>query len=259
MKKAFSAFRIWRLGDHGPQQVTDRLVEEEPVNLIADGIKAEVLMATPGLERELAAGFCLTMGWLDSSSPACEVKWRADAREAIVHRAKPGKSTVAVKATGGGPLGPRQAVKAESGRLMEVETFTRLTEAMSQTQPLFEATGATHAVGLFDLKGELLVVAEDAGRHNALDKAVGSLWLENRLYAAKAAAFSGRMSLEMVLKSARAGLVFLAGVSAPTAAAVRAANDLGLTLGGFARKGKMNIYTHAENLLYQAKPFVKSD
>jgi FdhD protein len=257
MKQAFSEYGIWCLGDGRPSRRTDRLVEEDQVQIVAKGNHSEVLMATPGMERELAAGFCVTMGWADPALPACKVKWHSDTKEVSLDIAPPMQKAAAVKATSGGTLSSCRAEKAQKGHFMEARIFMSLTDAMSQNQVLFRQTGATHAAGLFDIRGELLVLAEDAGRHNALDKAVGSLWLENRLNAAKAAAFSGRMSLEMVLKSARAGLVFIVGVSAPTAAAVRAAHDLGLTLAGFARKGRMNLYTHAENLLSQNRPFIE--
>ena len=154
-----------------------------------------------------------------------------------------------IKAVGGGPLGPEQAEPLSDQYTLELEQVLGFTDTLLEGQTLFAQTSASHAVALFDGQGELRFLAEDAGRHNALDKAVGLAWLAGELQDMRAAAFSGRMSLEMVLKAARAGLALLVSVSAPSAPAVESAQRLGVTLAGFARKGGLNIYCHPERIV----------
>jgi FdhD protein len=112
-------------------------------------------------------------------------------------------------------------------------------------QPAFERTGGLHATGLFDAAGELLSVREDVGRHNAMDKVVGEALLGGRLPLGEAMlCVSGRLAFELVQKAVRAGAPILVGVGAPTSLAVELADDRGLTLAGFARAGRVNVYTH---------------
>ena len=112
-------------------------------------------------------------------------------------------------------------------------------------QPTFERTGGLHATGLFTAAGELVVVREDVGRHNAMDKVVGRALLDGRLpFAGHALCVSGRLSFELVQKAARAGAPILVAVGAPSSLAVALAAEQGITLCGFARSGSMNVYTH---------------
>ncbi len=116
-------------------------------------------------------------------------------------------------------------------------------------QPGFARTGGLHATGLFDASGELLCVREDVGRHNAMDKVLGWALMSARLPLAEALlCVSGRLSFELVQKAAVAGCPILVGVGAPTSLAVELAADRGVTLCGFARRGRVNVYTHAERV-----------
>jgi len=116
-------------------------------------------------------------------------------------------------------------------------------------QPTFERTGGLHATGLFAATGELLVVREDVGRHNAMDKVVGRALLDRLLpLTGRILCVSGRLSFELVQKSAVAGAPILVGVGAPSSLAIALAADRGMTLAGFARNGKVNIYTAAERV-----------
>jgi FdhD protein len=123
--------------------------------------------------------------------------------------------------------------------------------ALEERQALFRATGGTHAAALFDQEGGLLIAAEDLGRHNALDKAIGHCLLARQAMRGCGAMLSGRLSLEMVVKAARAGIELIAAVSAPSALAVEAAEQLGITLCGFVRCGRATIYSHGHRLLTQ--------
>src|SRR5437588_589105 len=116
-------------------------------------------------------------------------------------------------------------------------------------QPGFERTGGLHATGLFDSGGELMWTREDVGRHNAMDKVVGRALLDGVVpLGERILCVSGRLSFELVQKAAVAGAPILVGVGAPTSLAVSLAADRGLTLGGFARGGRLNVYTGAERV-----------
>jgi FdhD protein len=113
-------------------------------------------------------------------------------------------------------------------------------------QPTFERTGGLHATGLFSTSGEQLLVREDVGRHNAMDKVVGRALLDGHLPLADGIlCVSGRLSFELVQKAARAGAPILVAVGAPSSLAVALAADQGITLCGFARRGSINVYAHA--------------
>ena len=119
---------------------------------------------------------------------------------------------------------------------------------LQDAQQLFRPTGGTHAAALFDAGLELLSAAEDVGRHNALDKAIGRLLLDRRLSDARVAVLSGRCSFEMVQKVARAGIPVVASVSAPTALAITCAQQAGITLVGFVRRETLTVYAGGERV-----------
>jgi FdhD protein len=119
-----------------------------------------------------------------------------------------------------------------------------LPDRLREAQPAFDATGGIHATGLFDADGTLLCLREDVGRHNAMDKVVGRAFLEGRLPLTDAVlCVSGRLSFELVQKAAVAGCPILVAVGAPSSLAVELAGDRGVTLCGFVRAGRMNVYT----------------
>lgn len=120
--------------------------------------------------------------------------------------------------------------------------------AMQQRQFIFAATGGTHAAALFDAQDRLLAVAEDLGRHNALDKVIGHCLLHAQASAAGCVVLSGRVSLEMIVKAARAGIELVAAVSAPSSLAIAAAQRVGITLCGFVRGQRLTVYTHPDRL-----------
>jgi FdhD protein len=117
-------------------------------------------------------------------------------------------------------------------------------------QPTFESTGGVHATGLFDARGELLYTREDVGRHNAMDKVIGRALVDGLVpLTDRVLCVSGRLSFELVQKAAVAGAPILIGVGAPSSLAIELAQDRGLTLCGFARRGRLNVYTRPERIV----------
>ena len=120
---------------------------------------------------------------------------------------------------------------------------------MRAGQKIFEQTGGSHAAAIFNSTGEIVAVAEDLGRHNALDKAIGSVLLERGSVQGCGVVLSSRLSLEMVLKAVRAGLEVMLAVSAPTSLAIDVAQQFGVTLCGFVRAERATVYTHPDRIL----------
>ena len=233
----------------------DDVAVEEPLEIRVDGRPLAVTMRTPGHDEELALGFLLTEGLIDRIHT---VGLTADFAV----------NTVEVQ----GPLlrdpGARRFYTTSScgvcgkGALEEVTVYApravagpRVRRALLAAlpdrlrQPTFQRTGGLHATGLFSPDGELRLVREDVGRHNAMDKVVGRALLEGLvpLYG-RILCVSGRLSFELVQKAAVAGAPILVGVGAPTSLAIQLAADRGITLAGFARRGSVNVYTGAERI-----------
>jgi FdhD protein len=237
---------VWRDG------VDDKVAVEEPLEIRVDGEPLAVTMRTPGEDDELALGFLHGEGLIDGPRAAGPT---ADLAANVVEVAGPllhapkarrfyassscgvcGKGALEEVAVHAPPLppGPRVA------RALLAALPDRL------RQPEFERTGGLHGTGLFDARGELLVVREDVGRHNAMDKVIGRALLDGLLpLHDRLLCVSGRLSFELVQKAAVAGAPVLVGVGAPTSLAVSLAADRGITLGGFARGGRVNVYAGA--------------
>jgi FdhD protein len=241
--------------------VADRVAIEEPLEIRVRGAALAVTMRTPGHDEELALGFLHGEGLL-ASGPAPPVGPPPDlANNAVEVDAElvGGEDGVASRrfyttsscgVCGKGAL-EEVAVHAPplpDGPVVRRELLATLPGRLRQ--PGFEATGGLHATGLFTPAGELRWVREDVGRHNAMDKVVGRALLAGALpLHGHVLCVSGRLSFELVQKAAVAGAPVLVGVGAPTSLAVDLAADRGLTLCGFARAGRVNVYTRPERVL----------
>ena len=245
----------------------DHIVGEEPleVRLAAPGEQpapVAVTMRTPGNDFELAVGFLLSEGLLASAEDVRAVRY-CDLPEGDPQR----YNVVTVTGT----LAPGMAVRQRAGTMtascgvcgtatlddlrdrcprvprgepIDATVLTGLPDRLRAQQRVFDRTGGLHAAGLFDHDGDLLAVREDIGRHNAVDKLVGWAALERRLPLASAVlVVSGRVSFEIVQKAAVAGVSTVAAVSAPSSLAVRTARALDMTLAGFVREGRANVYS----------------
>jgi FdhD protein len=265
-------FLIHRIEDGVRREVADRLIFEEPLALNINGGPFVTLMRTPGNDAALTFGFLLTEGIIGGME---DVSIFTQCGEIA------GDTGNTVRVTLGEAAGVRLQQRP---RLFEIRSSCSLcgeteigeacenikytapaspaaagiilaaVKALEEHQPLFRETGSAHGAALFSPNGEFISAGEDVGRHNALDKAVGAALMAKKNIHGAIAATSGRASYEIALKAARAGIGFLASVSGATSLAALAADGLGLCLIGFARGGRMNIYTHPEQIVEDAIP-----
>jgi FdhD protein len=229
----------------------DRVAVEEPLEIRIGGKPVAVTMRTPGHDDELALGFCLSEG-IDPQRAAPPLDLAANTIEVEATGFDPGRlerhfytsSSCGVCGKGALEAVAVEAARVEGGLTVPLDLLADLPERLRAAQPAFAVTGGLHATGLFDPAGELLCLREDVGRHNAMDKVVGWAFLERRLPLADAIlCVSGRLSFELVQKAAVAGCPILVAVGAPSSLAVELGRDRGLTLCGFARGGRLNVYT----------------
>jgi FdhD protein len=237
--------------------VEDRVAIELPLEIRAGGEALAVTMRTPGHDEELAVGFLFGEGLLDG--PVEAVGPTADLAANVVEltarlapraRSRRFYTTSSCGVCGKGAL-EEVAVHAPPlppGPVVPRSLLASLPDRLRQ--PGFEITGGLHATGLFAPDGVLVCLREDVGRHNAMDKVVGRALLDGDLpLNGRVLCVSGRLSFELVQKATVAGCPILVGVGAPTSLAVELARDRGLTLCGFARGGRMNVYAGEERVL----------
>ena len=247
------------------ERTRDELAVEEPLEIRVDGAALAVTMRTPGEDEDLAAGFLAGEGLIagpddiasvgpadDLAANVVDVRTRAGlrrdpSRERSFHLTSScgvcGKAALEHVAVAAPPAASRAAEPIHPAAI------TAAPEAVRAEQDAFELTGGLHATGLFTTRGELRVVREDVGRHNAMDKAIGSELLAGRWPLGDLfACVSGRASFELVQKASLAGLAGIVAVGAPSTLAVSLARDRGMVLCGFVRGGGFNLYTGVEGV-----------
>jgi FdhD protein len=239
------------------RQERDRVAVEEPLEIRINARPVAVTMRTPGNDEELALGFCLSEG-LEPARASLPEDLAANTVEVEAPGFDPDRlqrSFYTTSSCGVCGKGALEAVAVEAQRVessLEVAAslLADLPDRLKAAQPAFAATGGLHATGLFDAAGELLCLREDVGRHNAMDKVVGWAFREARLPLADSIlCVSGRLSFELVQKAAVAGCPIVAAVGAPSSLAVELAADRRLTLCGFVRGGRVNVYSEAWRVL----------
>jgi FdhD protein len=253
---------VRRKDDGSHECVTDEVAIEEPLEMRISGSAIATTMRTPGNDEELAAGFLLSEGivrmrpdlraiapcTLPASlgnvinielGPTAKFTPAATQRFGTISTSCGlcGKTSIEFIRQQLPPIDSSARVRIDEGTLLELPGRLR------SAQGNFARTGGIHAAGIFDLSGKMVVVREDIGRHNAVDKVVGRMLLDGQLPATGLGLFvSGRASFELVQKAWAGGFSTLIAVSAPTALAVQTARRAGLTLAGFVRGERLNVY-----------------
>jgi FdhD protein len=262
--------RMWieRVHGHERERLRDGLAVEEPLEIRVDGEALAVTMRTPGEDEELAAGFLAGEGLIGGRDDVASVGLTEDLAANVVDvRTRSGlrrdpagerrfylTSSCGVCGKGALEFVRRETPAGASAartRPIEPEVVLGAPGRARREQAAFEQTGGLHATALFAADGELLVLREDVGRHNAMDKALGSRLLEGSyplLGQSVYACLSGRASFELVQKASVAGLAGLVAVGAPSTLAVELARDAGLLLCGFVRGESFNVYAGADRL-----------
>jgi FdhD protein len=253
------------------QRVQDYLAGEEPLEIRSGRERLGVTLRTPGNDGELVAGFLFTEGIvakgeeiLAIEAPGDLPRRRAASDNIVRVRLKPGVRLSALGArrfSAGSACGicgkesiaqvRRRGMRPpDSESRFDAEMLCRLPEKLRATQAIFGRTGGLHAAALFHGEGELLVLREDIGRHNAVDKVIGWALLQRKVpLAGHALLVSGRGGFEIVQKALSAGIPLVASVSAPSSLAVRLARELGLTLVGFLRGKRFICYAGEQRLV----------
>ena len=266
---------VTRVGGDRPQR-EDFVAVEEPLEIRLGQLEnghmkhqaVSITMRTPGHDFELAAGFLHTEGILTSRDQVAEIKYcgrgaaltntiRVDLAAGVAVDVKRlernfyttsscgvcGKTSLEALGTGA------TRVTAPDGFLVSADVIHALPARLRERQPTFEGTGGLHAAALFAADGTLLAVREDVGRHNAVDKLVGAQFLAGTLPAADRILFlSGRASFELLQKAVMAGVPVVCAVGAPSSLAIEAATEFDVTLLGFVRDRRFNVYSGGQRI-----------
>lgn len=260
--------KITRISGSGAEQIDDCLAIEEPLEIQlayrTSGAKQRksisVTMRTPGRDDELAAGFLFTEGLIRSRRQIESISAQPfDENKIVVHCAEGfepqlgslERNFYTTSSCGVCGKASIDAIKTRSMYEGAADTLVitkdilhNLAGQIVAHQQIFESTGGLHASALFDAAGQFLMLREDVGRHNALDKLIGAALLADRLPLDQhVLLLSGRASFELIQKAAMAGIRIVAAIGAPSSLAVQLAEESGITLAGFLKKDKFNIYT----------------
>ena len=258
---------VIRYRDGAVSHAPDDLAHEEPLEIRVRGRAVSVTMRTPGHDDELAAGFLLTEGLIRQRDDVLRIEpcGRNEEGNLLNVLLAPevyvdfDKLTRHVFASSSCGLCGKATIDAVRGTFPPVESdlkidagaLLKMPDAMRQRQATFDRTGGLHAAALFDREGNLLVLREDVGRHNAVDKVIGHALLNNFMpLDQRILVVSGRSSFEIVQKALAARLPLIAAVSAPSSLAVQFAQENNQTLVGFLREGRMNIYSHPSRIRF---------
>lgn len=268
LRRAVGRARVFEVkGDTAVERV-DKLAGEEPMEIRAGGpgqdpVQVAVTMRTPGADFELAAGFLVTEGLVEPSGVVkvsyCDaLETEQEYNVVTVRTAAPfdldaGRNFYATSSCGicGKASLDQIAVSCDpvpSDLVVTPDVIRSLPDSLRRAQKIFKSTGGLHAAGFFDASGRVQIAREDVGRHNAFDKMVGRALLTDRFPLHGIVMVSGRVSFEIVQKAAVARVRIVCAVSAPSDLAVEAAERFGITLVGFLRGERFNVYAHPERV-----------
>lgn len=252
--------------DGNVDTLSDDVAIEEPLEIRLGNRPFVVTMRTPGHDEELAAGFMITEGIVQSAEDLKEIdrcQVSPTPENTIRIRLKKGNDSEAIDSRRYGAVSSSCGVcgktsledlrksypTIESRCAIDRKTLLELPDALRTHQAVFDRTGGLHSSGIFDCEGNFLYLREDVGRHNALDKAIGHAALNGEFPLDNhVLVVSGRVSFEIIQKALAARIPIIAAVSAPSSLAISVARECGITLVGFLRSPTMNVYSHPQRI-----------
>lgn len=257
-----SEISITRYGAEGFQPALDVVAQEEPLQITVDGFPVAVVMRTPGDDLDLVRGFLLTEGFVSSLRDVSRVDLEQKENHALVFladgvefdRARLSRNLFSASSCGICGKASIESIRQHHeavplGFQISREVLLTFPDQLRSAQDAFEKTGGIHAAGLFDSSGQLLVLREDVGRHNAIDKAVGWAAEEEVSCLELVLQVSGRVSFEVMQKALAVGIPVVSAISAPSSLSVEFAEESGQTLIGFLRPPTFNVYAGLERLV----------
>lgn len=265
-QKTYPKILRWQVGSK-PVKCDDEFAIEEPLEIRVDNQPVSVTMRTPGHDEELAAGFLVTEGLIAQRSDVLKIEPHPRNKDKnVINVFLSPDVTVDFKrltrhvfASSSCGLCGKATIesvhqhfpKIKSKVSVAAKTILGLPAQLRRAQETFDRTGGLHAAAVFDLDGNLLVLREDVGRHNAVDKVLGHGFLEGVFpLRHHILMVSGRASFEIMQKSLAARIPLICAVSAPSSLAVEFARESGQTLVGFLREERMNIYSHSKRIVF---------
>jgi len=268
--------KMTRVTQNGALEIDDQLAVEEPLEIqLTHGAARNritkvisVTMRTPGNDEELAAGFLFTEGIISKREEITKIQIdEEDGNKTMVilsdsaepHLQTTERNFYTTSSCGVCGKSGIDAIKTVSMYAQQVDAMKvnaavlyQLPIALKEQQELFASTGGLHASSLFDAEGNLLMLREDVGRHNALDKVIGACFLKNHLPLHNTILLlSGRASFELIQKASMAGIKIIASIGAPSSLALQQAEEFGMTLIGFLGNEKFNIYSASHRVVFE--------
>ncbi|UCF79968.1 MAG: formate dehydrogenase accessory sulfurtransferase FdhD [Acidobacteriota bacterium] len=253
--------------DRGRRKERIGVALEAPLTIDVEGVGTYTVLGTPDDKRALALGFLFSEGLIDGLADVGVLRECGEDPDTVRVRlageppreGERGRNLLIVSscgACGSEELRARLDALPPIGDAFRIEgrKLRSVYDSLRKKQTLFDACGCTHAAGIFDAEANILSCAEDIGRHNALDKAIGKCLLEGIPTAGRGAALSGRVSLEMIAKCVRAGIELITAVSAPTALAIDVASRCNVTLCAFVRETRATVFTHPGRVVTEPPP-----
>jgi len=257
---------VLKIDERQPEQVEDDVVIEEPLEIRVNGDSLSVTMRTPGDDFDLAVGLLRTEGIIRTREEIGTIAYCPDEDQpelknivnvVLVDARRKIESTRRLWSNSSCGLCGKATLEAihqlcepiASSIIVSSDLLFSLPLRLRQAQANFERTGGIHAVGLFDPQGSLLVLREDIGRHNAVDKVLGAALLGGLSLSATIMMVSGRLGFEIAQKGLVAGVPVVASISAASSLAIELATEFGMTTIGFLRGRSMNVYSHPERIL----------
>ena len=262
----YSSIRSFTYSNGKISSASSHLIIEAPLEIVINDVTNIMIMFTPGMTRELVTGFIFTEGLIDKVSDIeeCIISAEEEAENEQIIKAKVNISSTISEISGikGNRISysscgicgkenyydlKKGLSRVKSKHRFSMDVIKLLPDRLEKHQPLYHKTGGAHAAVLLDSEGNPLLYSEDMGRHNALDKVIGASLIQDISFHDKILLSSGRASLEMILKTARAGVPVFVAMSRPTSRALEAAKFYNITLLDMA-KGSNRIYSHVRRI-----------